>query len=192
MANRFIRVLIWFLQEEHQEAMQLTQQALLQSEHTSLRIPPAALEVRQVLSVLRAPWRERLHSLHRELTFSDVPTRRTVADVVNMAVEAFRQPPLSAALPTDMPVLLLKPQNRGWVYHSYGLPPARRWELAPVLDFGHLSLADALLRTSELSPGRFGRSNLREYIIHLGENLFVFLCTLTYWGSQLHSEQLLM
>lgn len=71
--------------------------------------------------------------------------------------------------------LCSKPKNRGWVYHSHGLPAARRWELAPVWDYGHLSLAEALVRASDLSPGRFGRGNLREYIIHLGECLHFLL-----------------
>lgn len=67
----------------------------------------------QILETFKDTFVTRLGELHRIIKFDGVPTSTSIRAVVERALAAFRQPPLSAGLPADDPVVILKPQNGG-------------------------------------------------------------------------------
>jgi hypothetical protein len=147
------------------------------AEEGEIPFSAAAVTVRLILDFMAPELLRRIDALHRSVRFSNVPVTATLRDVVHEATTLFRQPPLSASLSNDNPLIVLQPRHRGSVYSSYRLPDRRRWSAVSVASLRDTNVLEALVRRSELSRNGVAiGATPNSYYLHLGRHASVAIC----------------
>jgi hypothetical protein len=150
----------------------------------------AATTVRLILDFMSPEFLRRIDELHHSIQFSNVPVTATVRDIVHEAAALFRQPPLSASLSGDNPLVILQPRHRGNVYSSFRLPDRRRWSAVSVASLRDTNVLEALVRRSELSRNGVAIGTApNRYYLHLGRHASLAVCFPYSLAPNMHSSQ---
>lgn len=129
----------------------------------------AAIHQYQILEKFRNQFIARLTALHCVVSLSGIPSSTNIRDVLNRALTAFRQPPLSAQLPLESPVDILRPQGKGRFYVAHGLPKRQRWVSEGVSDeINEMSLVNFFFRKNEFTYGGVAKDPNGSYILNIG------------------------